>query len=150
MVAVPAMAALAAVVIFQNFVTIPELRHRDAPPASVAVFASSHHLQGVTRGENATPIQIAPGEPFALDFDFTPAVPYQSYTGALVNASGRNILIFRVSAEMANKELHVAFPAGQVEAGRYQLVFMGEEIATGPATSPREVQRIPFSIELRR
>ena len=144
-IAVPAMAALAAIVIFQNVVTIPELKQRSVTDITAPAFTSSYHLQGATRGEGNAPIIVGAKESFALDFDFTPAVAYASYVGRIVDATGKPVVSFKVSGEMANKEMHVVVPGGVVRPGEYALVFAG---ATEPA-STQEVQRIPFAVNIR-
>jgi hypothetical protein len=140
------MAVLAAVIVFQNLVTIPALKHEGGVANTAEAFATSYHLQGATRGESASTVAITPGESFALDFDFTPAVPYQSYTGSLVDVTGKAVLSFRVGGEMANKEIHLVIPGGKVQAGKYELVFLGESSGPSSQAQPREVQRIPFAV----
>jgi hypothetical protein len=148
-IAVPAMAGLLAIVVFQNVVTIPSLRQHTPAAGSAAVYSSSYRLQGATRGDNLAKVVIGPNESFALDFDFTPAVPYQSYTGNLVDRRGNTMLRFRVNGEMANKELHVVVPGDKVEAGNYDLVFSGDNDGSNGDPRTREVQRIPFAVEFR-
>lgn len=148
-IAAPAMAGLLAIVVFQNVVTIPSLKQHTPGAGSGEVYSSSYHLQGATRGENLAKVVIGPNESFALDFDFTPAVAYQSYTGSLVDRRGNTVLRFRVSGEMANKELHVVVPGDQVEAGNYDLVFSGDNNGSNGDPRTREVQRIPFAVEFR-
>jgi hypothetical protein len=150
-IAVPAMAALVAVMVFQNVVTIPELKQQARTDGAGQAYSASYHLQGATRGENTSDITVDPSESFALDFDFTPAVTYQSYTGSLTDRAGNTSFRFRVSGQMANKEVHVVIPGGKVRPGSYDLVFAGEgEALNGNAAVSREVQRIPFTIENRR
>jgi anti-sigma factor RsiW len=145
-IAVPAMAALAAIVIFQNVVTIPELKRQGDTDVTATAFSSSYHLQGAMRGESgSSAITVGAKESFALDFDFTPAVVYPSYVGRIVNASGKPVLSFTVSGEMANKEMHLVVPGGLVRPGEYALVFAG---ASQPASTP-EVQRIAFAVAFR-
>jgi len=149
-IAVPALAALAAIVIFQNSVTIPALRQPGAADGTAQVYGSSYHLLGATRGEGgSTQITVGANETFALDFDFTPAVAYQSYTGRLIGPSGKAVLSFRVNGELANKALHVTIPGGKVQSGKYDLVFEGVTGASNEkGAQPAEVQRIPFTVEV--
>jgi len=149
-IALPAMAALVLVIVFQNVVTIPALKQQTGGGAGEAqVFATSYHLQGATRGEGASTVAIAPLESFALDFDFTPAVPYQSYTGKLVDESGSTVMSFGVGGEMANKEMHLVISGGKVRAGRYDLIFLGQGNGPSKTEESREVQRISFVVENR-
>jgi hypothetical protein len=146
-IAVPALAALAAIVIFQNAVTIPSLKQGGVPGGGTAVFGSSYRLQGATRGESGSTITIGATESFALDFDFTPSVTYPSYVGRLLDAKGDTSLRFTVKGELANMEMHVVVPAGKVQPGEYELVISGEGgDSTGNGAPAREVQRIPFTV----
>ena len=146
-IAVPALAALVAIVIFQNAVTIPSLKQGELPGREVAVFGSTYRLQGATRGENGSTIAIGATESFALDFDFTPSVTYPSYVGRLLNDKGISALRFVMKGELANTEIHVVVPAGKVQPGEYELVISGEGgDSTGNGTPAREVQRIPFTV----
>jgi len=54
---------------------------------------------------------------------------------------------------LANKEVHLAVPAGLLHAGKYSLVLSGVRDAEGRLTSGsapggNEVQRVPFAVEL--
>jgi hypothetical protein len=148
-IAVPVMAALAAIVIFQNFVTIPRLKQPGEADSTAQVYGSSYHLHGATRGENSSQITIGAKESLVLDFDFTPALAYQSYIGSLVDADGKTILTFPVSSELANKEVHLVIPAGRIQAGKQELVFSGDSNSSNGNVKAPEVQRIPFVVEFR-
>ena len=144
-IAVPAVAALAAIIAFQNLVTIPALK-QGGSVGRAQVFGTSYHLQGATRGDNLSKITVRPDESFALDFDFTPAMTFQSYAGRLVDQSSNEVASFRLSSEMVNKEVHLVIAAGKVRAGNYDLVFVGEGGSSQGGQS-REVQRISFVVE---
>ncbi|HYA63821.1 MAG TPA: zf-HC2 domain-containing protein [Candidatus Sulfotelmatobacter sp.] len=148
-VAVPAIAALAAVVIFQMSVTIPHLKEQAATQRVAQIYASSYRLQGTTRGENTSRVSIGPDENFALDFDFTPSQNFQSYKGTLVDPSGKTVLTFDVKAAEANKELHLVVPGNKVHSGIYDLVFVGENGTLHPDQKSNEVQRLSFTVEVR-
>jgi len=144
-IAVPAMAALAAIVLFQNVVTIPSLQRHSPADGAPAVFSSVYHLQGATRGEDHSQITVGAKESFALDFDFTPAVTYASYAGKIEDGKGASVLTFPIKGEMANREMHVVVPGGTLRPGEYALVLSGEASASG-GSGAQEVQRIPFSL----
>ena len=148
-IALPAMAALALVIIFQNVVTIPALKQHNGVTSEAEIFSRSYRLQGATRGETASTVAIAPQESFALDLDFTPAVAYESYTGKLVDGSGSTVMSFGVGGEMANKEVHLVIPGGKVRAGEYELIFLGRSNGPSKDEQSREVQRISFVVENR-
>lgn len=137
-IALPAIAALAAVVIFQNAVTIPSARKQAAVQSVAEVYESSYHLQGATRGGSMATVRLRPNENFALDFDFTPAQVYSSYTGVVLDASGHSVTSFSLSGEQTNKELHLVIRGGIVHAGNYELVVAGGQNG--------EVFRVPFAV----
>jgi hypothetical protein len=146
--AVPVFAALAAVILFQNAVTIPSLKERLADHASAQLYEASYRLQGTTRGETTSKVSIRAGESFGLVFDFTPTERFAAYQGSLVDSSGKTVLTFGVKGEEANKELHLAIAGDKVRPGTYDLVFVGDRGKNqGAATGA--VQRLTFVVENR-
>src|SRR6516225_1519877 len=85
LVAVPAIAALAAIVVFQNAVTIPALKQR--PRTAAEAYASSFRLQGTTRGKSISTVSVRPNEGFALDFASFPGQVSPSSRVFLFNAA---------------------------------------------------------------
>jgi hypothetical protein len=147
-IALPAIGILAAIVIFQNTVTIPSVR-KQAETGSVArVYESSYRLGGATRGGNVSRVTLRSGESFALDFDFTPNNSFPRYKGTLLDASGSAVLAFDLKREAANKEQHLVIPGGVVRPGNYELVFVGQSGTTDSGPKVEEVQRLVFFIEL--
>jgi len=146
MVAVPAIAILAAIIVFQNAVTIPRAKKQHELQSVAEVYESSFHLQGATRGGNIAKVMLRPKESFALDFDFTPAQVYASYSGALVDTSGRPVMSFDINGEQTNKELHVVIPGGIVRAGNYEVVVFGGNGIRKEGGQNGEVFRVPFVV----
>jgi hypothetical protein len=148
---VPAIAGLAAAVVFLSAVTIPRLKEQAASRQTAQVYESSYRIQGVTRGDTSSKISVRPNEGFALDFDFTPSQAFPSYQGTLVDPSGQTVLRFNVSGKEANRELHLVIPADKVQSGTYGLVFTGENgTSNKESTEPKanEVQRLTFVVEI--
>jgi hypothetical protein len=146
-VAVPAIAALAGILIFQNAGLIPVWKKPSANQPNVQIYELTYRLQGITRGESGSKISVNPHESFGLDFDFTPTESAPSYKGSLLDASGTALLTFTVNGAAANKELHLVVPAKTVHAGDYNLVFTEE--GGGPDTKSKEVQRLSFTVDFR-
>ena len=146
-IAVPAIAALAAAVIFQAAVTIPQLKEQAATEKTAQVYESSYRVQGITRGENVSKISVRPKESFALDFDFTPSQSFPHYSGTLLDPSGQSVLGFNVNGTEANKELHLVIPGDKVQPGSYRLVISGENATPNPNQAAMEVQRLTFVVE---
>ena len=154
LVAIPAIAALGAVLVFQNTVTIPQLKQRSATAPLAEAYGSSFRLRGTTRGESISTVSVHPNESFALDFDFIPAQVFASYQGLLLSDAGVSALTFHVPGDLANKEVHLAIPAGLLRAGKYNLVFNGVRdvegrLASGSALGGNEVQLIAFAVQFR-
>ena len=146
-IAVPAIAVLAAIVVFQNAVTIPSAKKHGALQSAAEVYESTYRLQGATRGGNITKVTVRPGESFALDFDFTPSQVLASYKGNLVDSTGHSVRTFGLTGEQSNKELHVLIPGGIVHAGNYELVVVGDTGTLKQGPQNGEVFRIPFVVE---
>jgi hypothetical protein len=146
-ISIPAIAALAAALIFQAAVTIPHLKEQIGKQQTAQVYESSYHLQGVTRGDITSKISVKPYESFALDFDFTPSQSFPSYTGTLQDAAGQTVLQFNVNAASANKELHLVVPGDRIRPGTYQLIFTGENGNSNPEQKGTEVTRLTFVVE---
>jgi hypothetical protein len=149
LIAIPALAALVVIVVFQNRVTIPALKQQAATKRTTNAYSASYRVAGTSRGENATRIVVGPNENFALDFDFIPALVYEGYQGALVAPSAKTLFTFAVAGEEANKELHVVVPGGTVEPGTYALVFVGRNGTMNANPSNSEVQRLSFTVAFR-
>jgi len=147
-IALPAIVALAALVVFQYTVTIPSAKKQVSLQGIAEVYVSSYRLQGTTRGSELTKLTVQPNESFALDFDFTPTEVFPSYTGNLVDMSGEAVLKFSLRGEESNKEVHLVIPGGKVHAGSYELVVVGDNGTLNPNPKNSEVLRLPFVVVL--
>jgi hypothetical protein len=145
-IALPAIAILVAMVVYQKAVTISSVRESSATQGIAQVYESSYRLQGATRGGNPASVRVRSNESFGLDFDFTPAQVSPNYKGNLVDSSGRTVLPFRLTAEETNKEIHLVIPGGIVHAGKYDLVVTGNSSVTNQSPKESEVLRIPFIV----
>jgi len=145
-IAVPAIMALAALVVFQITVTIPSARKQAAVETVAEVYESSHRLQGTIRGADATKVTVRPNETFGLDFDFTPTQVFPSFRGSLVDSSGQAVLIFALKGWQSNKEIHLVVPGGKLHAGKYELIVVGVNGSLNQKPENLEVLRVPFVV----
>ncbi len=145
-IAVPAIAILAAIVVFQNVVTIPSARRRTGAENLAQVYESSYRLAGATRSGVGRTVTVRADRNFALELDFTPSQAFPSYNGKLVDSSGASVLTFGLGGEQVNKELHLVIPAGKVHSGNYDLVVTGSSGNSDRDLKAREVLRIPFVV----
>jgi hypothetical protein len=145
-VVVPALAALSAIILYQNAVTIPGTRRGTSQDAA-RVFDSSFQLRGNARGENQSTVKIRSKESFALDLDFTPSQVFETYTGQLLDEAGNLILQISLTREQINKEVHAVIAGGILRPGRYSLLIRGNPKASDQAKKNNEVQRFAFVVE---
>jgi hypothetical protein len=144
--AVPALAALLAVIIYQNAVTIPQAK-RDAGLNAGQFLSSTFSLQTAnTRGGEELKIRVRPEESFSLKFDFTPAKVFDSYHCKLEDESGRTLLQTVVPGTSVNQEAQFVVPGGLVKPGKYRLVFTGAPSASGEGRG-EEVLWLGFLVE---
>ena len=156
--AVPAFAALVLVTIvsYQNTVTIPRLRDASSQP----IVASDSPVldlgaSGTRRGGESTgtepPLQIRANQGFAVAFDFTPdPANLPAYVGQLRDSSGRVLLQIAVPAEKVNQHFSLAVPGGLLSSpGRYQIVFLGADPASGQPLAGRPAQTFTITVAFR-
>jgi anti-sigma factor RsiW len=148
-IAVPVMAALVGVIVYQNVAGVPGGKDRVARNEA-QVFESMFRVQSSTRGAGeVSKVTVGPKQAFALDFDFTPSQTFRSYEGRLVDESGKNILTVHLPGALTNKEVHLAIPGGLVGPGACTLIFVGENDTSTKSVSGVEVQRLRFTVEFR-
>jgi hypothetical protein len=149
-IAVPVMAALVAVIVYQNVAGTPGARNSAAPREDAQAFASSFRLQGSVRGNNEpSKIVVGANEPFALDFDFTPSQSFPNYEARVLDASGKTIFAAPLSGDFTNREVHLAIPCGSLRPGPYDLLVAAKNDTSSPTNEAAEVQRLHFAIEFR-
>ena len=145
-ISVPAIMALAVVVVFQLTMAIRSARKQEAVQTVADVYESSYHLQGATRGAETAKLAVRTEENFALDFDFVPDRIFPSYKGSLIDSSGQAVLRFGLKGGQSNKEVHLVIPGGKVQAGSYDLVVVGESGTWNQDPKDGEVLRLSFVV----
>jgi Putative zinc-finger len=145
-ISLPAIMALAALVVYQITVAIPSARKQAAVQSVAEVYESSYHLQGTTRGAEAARVTVRPDESFALDFDFIPTQIFPKYKGSLIDSSAQAVLIFSLKGEQSNKEVHLVIPGGKVHSGSYDLVVVGNSGTSNQEPENSEVLRLTFVV----
>jgi hypothetical protein len=143
-VAVPAFAALIAVIAYQNTVSIPHLKREvSAQSAAASVVAPWFSLVNASvHGSSGTRVELQPGQPFYLFFDVT-AAPRQADSVFLLqvqDATGKTLVTSTVSAERAQKSVVLAIPAGFRE-GDYKLIITDQTAGTSTAAG-----ELPFTV----
>lgn len=134
----PAMACvLLAVVsvfsIYQNRVTIPELRQMGSatPPVQAVTVAQLQHSRALlvreARGEDSDRLSVSRGESFLLQFDVPPKVlgSYQFFQIEVETPAGVKKLSLKISRKEASNPVQVPVPFGTLERGKYVVVIQG-------------------------
>lgn len=136
-----ALIALAAILSYQNLVTIPSLKHAAEQPQALASFSL---LSVGSRGAGPTTISVPKNRPFGLYIDVPARESFPYYTVEIRSESGTSRVRVQVSAEQAKDTVQILVPAGALEFGNATLIIQGHADQNGPAT---EVARYPFSIQ---
>ena len=142
-VAVPAAAALVAILGYQNMVTIPRLR-ADAPPAAHVVHPHPL-LTAESREGSMPPFVAARDEEVQLYFDVPPETPYPSYVAEVRDAQGKVRASSPITAEEAREMVTFSIRPGILEAGKYDVVVSG----VSPAKQSAVLKHYPFELSFR-
>lgn len=145
-------AALAlALLVYQNMVTIPNLKEQakdNAPqvlPPAVILYAASR-----AASPKIVNISVEPKQPFVLYIDIPPGDNFASYTFDVQSENGSSQFPVPVSAEAA-KAAKDSVPflvrGSQLKPGKYVVVLRGHRSATEAPEAGVEIDRYPFSLE---
>jgi hypothetical protein len=120
---VPVMAALLAVVGYQNLVTYPRLTHQLNSPQVLAWAPVNLN----TYASEEPTITAKPGQAFLLLVRIPPGGPYSKYSADLYDPAGKVEWSFAFAIPASSQEDHLPLqvPGANREAGRYKLVVRG-------------------------
>jgi anti-sigma factor RsiW len=141
--AVPVLAGLLAVILYQNMVTYPQLKQAASSP-QVLPWAS---INVSTRGTNAPPVTVAPGKGFLLFVRIPPEKSYSRYTADLYNPAGKLEWSLAIPATSAEDTWPVQVPPANRDSGIYTLrvhgvTGSGESVEVGfPTKFELQVQK---------
>jgi hypothetical protein len=126
--AMPAFAALLAVIGYQNMVTMPALRSEADQPRLLAWTP----LRGATRGGAAVTITADRQHGVALPIDLTPQPgdpTYPTYSFDLVDAQGKTVWTGSAAApaagESGRQRILLAIPGAMLRSGTYTVAVFG-------------------------
>lgn len=144
LVAVPAFAALIAVIAYQNAVSIPHLKHEIGSQSAIASTVAPWFslVNASVHGSSGTRVEIQRNQAFYLFFDVTqsPRRPDSVFLLQVQDSTGRALVKSAVSAERAQKSVVLPIPPGFQE-GDYKLVITDQ--AAGTSTPAGE---LPFTV----
>ncbi len=118
--AIPVMAALAAVTLYQGAVVIPGMRH----VLNTARSLPAVQLIGASRGDEPV-LNVSAKDPFAeLKADIPPAEPYKQYVCVLIRDGGEVSTVL-TPAPAEGQPITIQVPAGQLRSGHHDLTLFG-------------------------
>lgn len=138
--AVPVLALLLAVVVYQNLVTYPKLM-RAANEPQVGPWAS---VNVSTRGAETTVLKTHPGEGFGLLVNFPPQDGFASYVVDLYNPAGKLEWSGPISSAAAGEDRQIYIPGRNRLPGTYTLVVDG----ISPTGESKELTRHPIDWQI--
>ncbi len=137
--ALPVMAALAALALYQGALVIPGLRHTLNQARPLPAF----QLIGASRGEDP-PVRVPPGTPFlSLAADIPPEAHFGKY---VCEVSNSHTVVFRVvnPAPEAGHPVTILVPTNSLRPGKQELAIYGQ----GPDGQPADkISTYPFDFE---
>jgi hypothetical protein len=147
--ALPALAGLVLLVVYQNVVVIQDLKtslaSATAPHAlATAVIRPGLARGGVVRGGEGTIVTASRERPVLLSLDIPPHESFLFYNCELLSESGKQEIAFRVEGSDVTDSMQVLLPSGRLAAGKYTLVLRG---GGGSNTTGPEISRYPFTLE---
>jgi anti-sigma factor RsiW len=143
---VPVLAALLAVIGYQNLVTYPKLKGEVAVVNQPQILASASLINANTRGASRTVVSARPGEPFLLFVDIPAEARFSSYVAELDGPTGNSEWSLTIPAETTKDMVPIRVPADHHRAGVYTLVVRGVDSSGGKGF---EIGRYPFELQIR-
>src|SRR5215813_145979 len=126
--------AVSAFGIYQNQVTIPQLRDQAS-----AQLVTPQPIMRHSKGEAVTALAVHRGRGFLLRLDI-PGESSSYGVSVLSSSNARKFSVKNISRQDTNQALEIFVPADTLDAGRYFLLIEDEN-------SKGEVDRIPFDIK---
>lgn len=123
--AVPAFAALIAVIGYQNLVQVPHLQMAATQPMELPYTS----LNVSTRGTVTKDVTIQPGLGFNLFVSVPPDSTYSSYILELHNPAGRLQYSLKIPASSPDDTRSIYIPGAGLEQGTYTLAVSGVNAA---------------------
>lgn len=127
-------ACMAAVVIYQNLVTLPKLRGEIAAASVPGILPVTSLIGGASRAEGELPAALAtPGQPLFFRVDVPSDDKFASYELTIYDPAGLRVGGIHVSTDQAKNTLLIRLPASDTHLGIYTLTIEGLQEGGKPA-----------------
>lgn len=140
--AVPVMAGLLLVIGYQNFVTVPRLKHAAHSP-QVLPWAA---VNVGTWGAGGPPVSVTPGQSFLLFVRIPPEAGFARYTADLYNPAGQLEWTLTFPAVAGQDQWPMQVPGADRPAGMYTLKVRG----ITAAGENRDLGRTSFDLQIQK
>lgn len=147
---VPALAGLLIFVLYQNTITIPQLKSAASSANAPRALKSFSLLAQNSRGSAPLTIQVQPGSPFSLFVDIPPENKFPVYVCQVVGESGTPEFSLRVSDVEAHDTLQLLIPSGLLSPGKHTLEIRGQAMDASAQPAGPLVASYPFVLEFLR
>jgi len=144
--AVPALAAMALVIGFQNIVTVPQLRQEVAVASKPQILPSVTLVDGQSRGEEIRTVAAKAHEAFLLSVDILADNRFSGYLCSLYSPSGKMVWQLRIPASQAADIVPIQVPADSTEAGQNTLLVQG--VSSDAGAAPVAIVRYHFLLQI--
>ena len=145
----PALAALLAVIAYQNVVVYPRLGGEIAQLSRPHIVSAVSLIGANSRGGALPAAHADTSQPVLLSVDIPAAQQFPGYACVLVDSSGATVWRVPVSQEQARDTVSIAVPAGNLRPGDYTLVVQGlssQDPSKGGAAAGTDVARYRFTL----
>ena len=141
-----AIAVLVVAVLFQNLITMPQMRQELSAnrPQIVRGFTLR---AGVARSGAIDAVEVPPGHSFGLYVDIPPGDSFATYTCQVRAESGGARFALDVPAADARNMLELYVPGSTLAPGNYVLVVYGHAASPQSEVTGTEVARYPFTLQ---
>ncbi|MBT9330732.1 zf-HC2 domain-containing protein [Paracidobacterium acidisoli] len=145
---IPAMAAMLAIIVFQNAVTVPSLRGDVASLDRPQLLSSVALADGSSRGGPTPEVVTQPHQRFVLSVDIPAQDRFSRYTCSLYSPSGSRIWTMTIPASRTTDAVPISISPDTTKAGVNTLIIQGIPKSGGDAT-PVDLSRDSFLLTIR-
>ena len=146
--AVPVMAAMLAVIAFQNVVTVPHLRDEATVASQPQVLPSVNLVDGGSRGEEIRTVVANAHQPYLLFVDVPAQNRFSEYRCSLYSPSGKVIWQIMIPPAQVSDTVPIQVPSENAEAGVNTLLVQGIP-ADAQNGSPVDLVKYRFLLQIR-
>ncbi len=143
--AIPAMALLLMVVVYQNVRTIPQMRSELEHSNSAQAVQLFSLLGANSRGGTTPEVAVPNDKEFGFYVDIPPSPQFSSYAIEIQSDSGVTELSAAVSSDEAKQTVPLVIPPARLTPGKYVLIVRGYD--PSQANAAAEVARYPFTLK---